>query len=100
MERVTERQLEQLAKMIQEEMRWAGLITSTTERVIVDMGSKTYGRAYRIYTTDIEKGGGLSDAPLHLGDGYLGQTKREAWLCLRSILRTFEAMRHSKKENK
>lgn len=97
MERITTHRLEQLVKMIHEEMRWAGLITSTTEKLILDQGSKTYGRAYRIYTTDIEQGGGYSDAPLHLGDGYLGQTKREAYLSLRAILRTFETMRWAKR---
>jgi len=97
MERITEHRLEALAKMIHEEMRWAGLITSTTERVVLEMGSKTYGRAYRLYTTDVEQGGGYSDKPLHLGDGFLGLTKREAWLSLIAILRAFEAMRSAKK---
>ena len=31
------------------------------------------------------------------GDGFLGATKREAWIALRSILRTFEAVRSAKK---
>jgi hypothetical protein len=100
MERITERQLDQLVKMIAEEFRWAGLMPDET-KVILDKGSKTYGRAYRLYTTGYEgKGGGWSDKPLHLGDGFLGATKREAWLSLRAILRTLEAVRHSTKENK
>lgn len=97
MERITEQRLDQLVAMISEELRWADLITSTTN-VILEKGSKTYGRAYRLYTWDVEKGGGYSDKPLHLGDGFLGLTKREAWLSLRAILRTLEAVRHNTKE--
>lgn len=85
-ERVSDYQLEQIAKMIREELIWLGII-GDTEKVIFDKGSKTMGRAYRIYT------GGYSDRVFGLGDGYLGQTKREAWLSLRAILRTLEAVR-------
>lgn len=95
-ERVTAYQLEQLVKMISDELRWAGLLPEST-KVILEQGSKTYGRAYRIYTVNYDKGGGYSDSPLHLGDGFLGATKREAWLSLRAILRTFEAVRAGKK---
>jgi len=92
MERTTDRQLEQLVKMISEEFKWANLLPNET-KVILDKGSKTYGRAYRIYTTGYGANSGYSDKPLHLGDGYLGITKREAWLSLRAILRTLEAVR-------
>jgi hypothetical protein len=95
MERTTDRQLEQLAKMISEELRWANLLPNET-KVVLDKGSKTYGRAYRIYTTGYGDNGGYSDKPLHLGDGYLGTTKREAYLSLRAILRTLEAVRGAK----
>ena len=95
-ERITTHQLEQLVRMISEEMRWAGLLPEGT-KVILEQGSKTYGRAYRIYTVNYDKHGGYSDSPLHLGDGFLGATKREAWIALRSILRTFEAVRSAKK---
>lgn len=94
-ERVTTHQLEQLVKMISEEMRWAGLLPEST-KVVFEQGTKTYGRAYRIYTVNYDKGGGYMDSPLHLGDGYLGMTKREAWIALRAILRTFEAVRRAK----
>ena len=96
MERITEERLDQLVKMIAEEFRWAGLLPDET-KVILEKGSKTYGRAYRLYTTGYEsKGGEWSDKPLHLGDGFLGLTKREAWLSLRAILRTLEAVRSVK----
>jgi uncharacterized protein (DUF736 family) len=95
MDRVTDYQLDQLAKMISEELRWAGLLPDAT-KVVLDKGSKTGGRAYRIFTTGYGVGSGWSDRPLHLGDGYLGLTKREAWLSLRAILRTLEAVRGAK----
>jgi hypothetical protein len=95
MERTTERQLEQLVKMITEEFRWANLLPAET-KVVLDKGSKTYGPAYRLYTTSYEGNSRYSDKPLHLGDGYLGMTKSEAYLSLRAILRTLEAVRGAK----
>ena len=92
MERTTERQLEQLVEMIAQEFRWANLLPDET-KVVLDKGSKTYGRAFRLYTTGYGSSSGYSDKPLHLGDGYLGMTKREAYLSLRAILRTLEAVR-------
>jgi hypothetical protein len=92
MERTTDQQLDQLVKMISEEFRWADLLPNET-KVVLDKGSKTYGRAYRLYTAGYGESSGYSDKPLHLGDGYLGMTKREAYLSLRAILRTLEAVR-------
>jgi hypothetical protein len=94
MERTTDRQLDQMVKMISEEFRWAGLLPDET-KVILDKGSKQFGRAYRLYTAGYAGNSGYSDKPLHLGDGYLGLTKREAYLSLRAILRTLEAVRGS-----
>jgi hypothetical protein len=95
MERTTDQQLDQLVKMISDEFRWADLLPNET-KVVLDKGSKTYGRAFRLYTTGYEGSSGYSDKPLHLGDGYLGMTKREAYLSLRAILRTLEAVRGAK----
>ena len=92
MERTTDRQLEQLVEMIAQEFRWANLLPDET-KVVVEHGSKTYGRAFRLYTTGYGSSSGYSDKPLHLGDGYLGMTKREAYQSLRAILRTLEAVR-------
>lgn len=95
MERTTDKQLEQIVKMITEEFRWAKLLPDET-KVVLDKGSKTYGRAYRLYTAGYAGNSGWSDKPLYLGDGYLGVTKREAYLSLRAILRTLEALRGAK----
>ena len=95
MERTTDRQLDQLIKMIADEFRWPNLLPDETKELL-DKGSKTNGRAYRLYTTGYANNSGWSDKPLHLGDGYLGITKREAYLSLRAILRTLEAVRGAK----
>jgi hypothetical protein len=51
----------------------------------LDMGSATYGRAYRLNGS----GGSVYRTahydPMRLGSGYLGNTKREAYLALRAI---------------
>lgn len=94
MERTTDRQLDQLVEMIAQEFRWANLLPDET-KIVLDKGSKTYGRAYRLYSTGYAGNSGYSDKPLYLGDGYLGLTKREAYLSLRAILRTLEAVRGS-----
>jgi hypothetical protein len=94
-ERITDKQLEQIVQMITEEFRWANLLPNET-KIVFQKGSKNMGHAYRIYSAGYGENSGWSDKPLHLGDGFLGQTKREAWLSLRAILRTLEAVRGSK----
>jgi hypothetical protein len=94
-ERITDHQLEQIVEMISQEFRWAGLLPDET-KIVFQKGSKNMGHAYRIYSTGYANNSGWSDKPLYLGDGFLGQTKREAWLSLRAILRTLEAVRGSK----
>ena len=95
MERTTDKQLDQMVKMISEEFRWADLLPDET-KIVLDKGSKQFGRAYRLYSTGYAGNSGYSDKPLYLGDGYLGLTKREAYLSLRAILRTLEAVRGAK----
>ena len=43
----------------------------------LEQGSKTYGRAYRLYLRDPQTGG-LSNVPGVWNDGYLGTTRSEA----------------------
>jgi hypothetical protein len=63
MERTTERQLEKLVEMIAQEFRWAKLLPDET-KIILEKGSKTYGRAFRLYSTGYENNSGYSDKPL------------------------------------
>jgi hypothetical protein len=92
MARIPDKFLQGAVKGIEDDMRELGMIAQD-ERVIVEIGSKTYGRAFRLYTTG--KGGttGLSDSPLHLGDGFLGMTSEQALTSLRCIVRTLEAVK-------
>jgi hypothetical protein len=56
-----------------------------TPHLALQVGSKTYGRAYRIHLSGGTKyGSGLSE-PRHFSD-YLGTTKSEAELKLRGII--------------
>ena len=59
----------------------------------LDEGSATYGRAWRLYASGGSKYQTAHYDPLHLGSGYLGSTKREAYLALRGIVATLEAKR-------
>lgn len=92
MARVSDDTLRNYGVKIEEEMRALGLIDDVTI-VVVEIGSKTYGRAFRLYTKNVQGGGGLSDAPLHLGDGFLGQTSGEARQSLRMIYLSLQAAR-------
>jgi hypothetical protein len=89
----TKAQLEGLAVMIDQELRWAGLLPSDGSRVYLQYGN-SQGNSYRLYTTHPDSTG-LSDRVLHLGDGYLGKTRTEAYTALRFILRTLEAVSYS-----
>lgn len=56
----------------------------------LQIGSKTYGNAYRLMF--VSHGGGLSPAP-GTGDGYLGMTARDAYETLWTIIRTMRDVR-------
>ena len=92
MARVSDDTLRKYGESIEKEMRALGLIDDAT-LVVVEIGSKTYGRAYRLYTKNVQGGGGLSDAPLHLGDGFLGLTSGEARQSMRMIYLSLQAAR-------
>lgn len=90
MARMTMKEAETWAERITDEMVMLGLI-HRDDSMTVEVGSKTYGRAFRLYRKPFNEGG-LSDWPLHLGDGFLGLTSDEARTTLRGILYTLEAI--------
>ena len=57
----------------------------------LEEGSATYGRAYRLYASGGSRYRTGHFDPLHMGDGYLGGTKREAYVALRGIVAALEA---------
>ena len=54
--------------------------------LVLDEGSPTYGRAWRLNGQGGSRYKTAHFDPLHLGSGYLGSTKREAYVALRSLL--------------
>ena len=89
MARVTGGQLQQVTGSIEHLLRTLGMI-GDGDRMVVEIGSKTYGRAFRIYRQGVNTG--LSDAPLHLGDGFLGLTSTDALRSLRMIRCTLSSV--------
>lgn len=57
---------------------------SRGEKLGLDQGSATYGRAWRIFSTGLDGSTGHAD-PFQLGSGYLGWSKAEAHLTLRGL---------------
>lgn len=90
MARVTGGQLQQVTGSIEHLLRTLGMI-GDGDRMVIEIGSKTYGRAFRIYRVG-EGSTGLSDAPLHLGDGFLGLTSTDALRSLRMIRCTLSSV--------
>lgn len=55
-------------------------------RFVLEQGSATYGRAWRIYATGGTKYRTAHFDPFRIGSGYLGSTKREAYQTLRGLV--------------
>jgi hypothetical protein len=84
-DRTTLRDLERLIGRIGAYSETLGIIDADRgERLGLDQGSATYGRAWRIFSTGLDGNSGHSD-PFHLGSGYLGWSKAEAHLTLRGL---------------
>lgn len=64
----------------------------------LDEGSPTYGRAWRLNGSGGSKYQTAHFDPFHLGSGFLGATKREAWLALRTLESGLHAVKVSKKQ--
>ena len=84
-DRITVGDLERLIGRIDRYADTLGIIDhSRGERLGLDQGSATYGRAWRIFSTGLDGNTGHGD-PFHLGSGYLGWSKAEAHLTLRGL---------------
>ncbi len=73
--RTTSADLTRCMATLVDELRTAG--ATGTSDLHLEHGSKTYGRAFRLYLRDPQSGG-LSSVPGLYADGYLGMTKGEA----------------------
>ncbi len=74
-ETITKRDLGAMLERLALSMRGSGLDTS---RLHLEHGSKTYGRAFRLYLRDPQSGG-LHTVPGMSSSGFLGMTKAEAY---------------------
>jgi hypothetical protein len=101
--RITNEQFNLRVKAIEEYMKEAGLLEGDTleessyesmrePHLILQVGSPTYGRAWRIFATGGTKYRSAHYDPMHLTLGYLGSTRSEAWQTLTGIYTTFSAI--------
>jgi len=92
--KVKEETLRLVVTNLEGEMREAGLLAQS-EWLGLDIGSKTYGRAYRLYVRRLEDSAHHAD-PIGLGAGFIGMTSGEAYQALLLITRTLAAVRYAK----
>ena len=91
-EKTTQHQLEQLARMIGDELLWLGMAPEGS-RLGIEKGSKVNGNPYRLYQVSL---GGAVSVPLYLrNSGAIGLTRSEAYVALRFLLQGLEAVRWS-----
>jgi uncharacterized membrane protein YedE/YeeE len=98
-DRITERELETMARRVHELSVRLELLTDGHE-LRIDVGSVTYGRAWRLYSVEVIDGravGGHHDGPYYLGSGYLGSTRREAFATLRGMVRALETVAEARR---
>lgn len=82
-ERITNEDLDQALKVHNDVLRHHGLLSDPAAKLGLDHGSKTYGRAFRLfvtYTDDRPGWSGHHRPPV--GDDFLGMTKRDAYEAL------------------
>jgi hypothetical protein len=94
--RITNEQFNYRVKMIEEMMKEQGLLEGDTledssyesmrePHLILQVGSPTYGNAWRLFATGGTKYRSAHYDPMHLTLGYLGFTRSEAWQTLTGI---------------
>ena len=89
-DRITNEDLDNMLARYTRALKRLGINTGTSDGTTIGMqrGSKTYGIAFRLFTTGGALGSGHHRPPV--GDDYLGMTKREAWDTLATLSRAME----------
>lgn len=77
MERITKKDIDPVFARLQRRLPHLNLV--------LDEGSKTYGRAWRLHHVPAGQSG-HHNVPGHTGSGYLGMTAREAYEALHNLL--------------
>ncbi len=85
-ETITKRDLEGMLERLTRGMRAADLDPT---HLHLEHGSKTYGRAFRLYLRDPQSGG-LATVPGMSPSGFLGMTKAEAYQSLHMLCQGVE----------
>lgn len=92
MEKITNKDLEGLLKVLERELKELGLLIGESVPRL-QQGDKTNGYPFRLFFTGGELGTGDSNRPLFLSNnGFLGWTKREAYTSLHLITDTLGAV--------
>lgn len=81
-ENITMKRLTDLVAAYKRRLEREGIM----DELRLDEGSKTYGRAYRLFADGA--------AALGTSNGYLGMTKREAYDTLHTIIRTLDGIHY------
>lgn len=92
-DRITNRDLAGMLERYKRALDSLGITLAEGERLEMSEGSKTYGIAFRLYTTGvpgIHGEGGTGHGRPPVGDDFLGMTKREAYDMLAERCRTME----------
>lgn len=98
-DRITNRDLSIMLERYKRALDTLGITLADGERLRMQEGSKTYGIAFRLYTTGVpgvhgEGGTGHGRPPV--GDDFLGMTKREAYDTLAERCRTMEDVAYAR----
>ena len=95
-ERTSAVEVRRLADRLEDLARRLGVLDAD-DVLVLDQGSPTYGRAWRLHSMAKAGTGGHHDGPFFLGSGYLGETTREAWAALRGMVRALEAVAEARR---
>jgi hypothetical protein len=95
-DRITNVDVRRLADRLEDLARRVDVLDAD-EVLVLDHGSVTYGRAWRLHSMAKAGTGGHHDGPFFLGSGFLGSTTREAYCALRGMVRALEAVAEARR---
>ena len=88
--KITETELIDMFNRFERAARRAGFQT-TDPTLVLHLGQPSVGQAFRMFLRDSESGG-LSTLPMTNDEGWIGNTRREAYEALLHMARTLEAL--------
>ena len=98
----TNKELLAITARIERAGRDLGMFNDSEEQLVLSIGSKTYGRAFRLHVTNRMRSDGTRSTGhyqwMGMGD-YLGMTKTEASAVLFAIAGALESANHALRTN-